>query len=142
MVTNPQRLDVSQQELNQINIQLRTEKGFSDVQVDMEYVTLKKLLILSNTQQNMLSFKHTAEHDDRVKGNWPMDCRKKEAISGLSISVPEEALRGPPTPTEVPTQNHFLMDSNQQQNNSQINISNMMGWVGKRLQVTTWMLSV
>lgn len=69
MVTNPQRLDMSQQELNQINIQLRTEKGFSDVQVHMECVTLKKLLILSNTQQNMLSFKHTTEHADTVKGN-------------------------------------------------------------------------
>jgi hypothetical protein len=48
-----------------------------------------------------------------------MDCRKKKkkhlssAISGLCISVPEDALRGPLTLIKASTKNHFLVDSNQ-----------------------------
>jgi hypothetical protein len=53
MVSNPQRLDVkvTSNELSQINIQLRTEKGFPDVQVDGMCV-FEESIDRSNTQQN------------------------------------------------------------------------------------------
>lgn len=70
---------------------------------------MKKVLIVQT---------HNRTHQT-VEGNWPMDCRKKKkkhlssAISGLCISVPEDALRGPLTLIKASTKNHFLVDSNQ-----------------------------